>query len=122
MPEFLCQHKDGVLIAQFTSDKILDDVLIVDIGRELLELAEQAEGKMLLDFQGVTFMSSAMIGKVVLLSKKCRANKAELRMCNVPASVIDVLDKRRLNTVFKICDSVEEALNDLARCGDPHGL
>jgi len=121
MPHVSSQRKDGVLIVQLTLEKILDDALILQVGWELMRLAEQAKGKMLLDFDGVRLMSSAMIGKVVALNKKCRADKTELRMCNVPSPVIDVLDKRRLNTFFKIFDSVEEALNDLRRCTDVHG-
>jgi anti-sigma B factor antagonist len=118
MPEILSRQKDDVLVAQFTCDKILDDVLVLRIGQQLLRLPEQAEGKILLDFQGVEFMSSAMIGKIVVLSKTCRANKIELRMCNVPSSVTSVLNKRRLTSVFTICNSVGEALKDLGCCAD----
>jgi anti-anti-sigma factor len=113
MLEILSERTEGVLIVHFTCERILDDVLIVQLGRELLRLAEIADGKMLLDFAGVTFMSSSMIGKIVVLSKKCRAIDTELRLCNLPSTVIQVLDKRRLNTVFQIFDSVEEALSDL---------
>ena len=38
MPELVSQHKDDILLVQFTSQKILSDVLIAQIGRELLEL------------------------------------------------------------------------------------
>lgn len=115
MPEILSQRRDGVLVVTFTVETILDDVLIVQIGRKLLRLADKAEGGLLLDFQGVTFMSSSMIGKIVVLSKKCKENGVEFRMCNVPSMVITVLDKRRLNTVFKIFDSTEDALSDLRK-------
>jgi anti-sigma B factor antagonist len=121
MPHVSSQRKDGVLIVQLTFEKILDDALTLQVGWELMSLAEQANGKMLLDLEGVRIMSSAMIGKIVALNKKCRADKIELRMCNVPSPFIGVLDKRRLNTFFKIFDSVEEALSDLGRCTDVHG-
>jgi anti-anti-sigma regulatory factor len=45
------------------------------------------------------------------LNKKCKAVKTEMKMCNVPPSVIEVLDKRRLRKIFKIYDSVDDALN-----------
>ena len=86
-----------------------------------MNLAEQANGKMLLDCEGVKMMSSAMIGKIVALNKKCRVDKIEPRMCNLPSTVIEVLDNRRLKTFFKIFDSVEEALSDLTSCTDVHG-
>jgi len=109
MSELLSQQKDGVLIAQFTQQKLYDDALISQIGSELAELVGQADGKMLLDFLGVIFMSSSMIGRVVVLNKKCKADSIELRMCNVSPFEITRLDK-----VFKICGSVEDALNDFA--------
>ena len=62
MPEVLSQRKDDVLIGTFTSQKFLEDTLIAQVRRELLDMADRAEGKMLLDFQGVTFMASSMIG------------------------------------------------------------
>jgi anti-sigma B factor antagonist len=108
--EVLSYYQDDVLIVRFKSATFLDDVFIIHVGRELLALADQTRGKLLLDFQGVTFMSSAMIGKVVVLSKKCRAEGIEFRMCNVPSCITDVLDKRRLSTVFMMSDSVEDAL------------
>jgi anti-sigma B factor antagonist len=114
MPQVLSQQKDDVLVAQFTSRKILDDVLIAEIGRELLELADQAEGKMLLDFQGVTFMSSSMIGRIVMLNKKCKGT-TDLRFCNVSPSVMEVFELTRLDKLFNICGSVEDALTTLDR-------
>ena len=99
MPELLSQQKDDVLIVQFTSQKILSDVLIAQIGRELLELADEADGKLLLDFQGVTFMSSAMIGKIVLLNKKCKQNKTTIKLCNIAPSIKEVFEITRLRPV-----------------------
>jgi anti-sigma B factor antagonist len=117
MPELLSQHKDDVLIVQFQAQKILSDVLIAQIGRELLELADEANGKMLLDFQGVTFMSSAMIGKIVLLNKKCKANKTTVKLCNIAPSIMEVFEITRLNKVFSIYESVDEALKAFNKKG-----
>jgi len=110
MSELRSQHKDDVVIAKFTSQKLYDDVLILQIGNELLELADQSGGKMILDFHGVMFMSSSMIGRVVILNKKCKADNIELTMCNVAPSIMEVFEVTRLNKVFTISDSVEDAL------------
>ncbi len=114
MDELQLQKRDDVLIAHFRCGRLLDDVLIIQIGQDLMELVEQPETKLILDFQGVTFMSSAMMGKVVQLSKKCKANDCELRVCNISPGTMGVFEKRLLNKVFKICSTVEDALNDLA--------
>jgi len=117
MPELVSQHKDDVLIVQFTSQKILSDVLIAQIGRELLELADEANGKMVLDFQGVTFMSSAMIGKIVLLNKKCKAGNTVVKLCNIAPSIMEVFEITRLNKVFSIYESVDLALESFKKKG-----
>jgi anti-anti-sigma factor len=111
MPGLESQQKNDVLIARFTVQKILDDVLIAEIGSELLELADQADGKMLLDFQDVAFMSSSMIGRIVMLNKKCKASKTDLKMCNIGPSVMGVFEITRLDKIFKIYDSVDDALS-----------
>jgi anti-anti-sigma factor len=115
MPALVSQQKNDVLIAQFTAQKILDDILIAEIGRELLELADQAEGKMLLDFQGVAFMSSSMIGRIVLLNKKCKASKTEIKMCNIAPSIMGVFEITRLDKIFKIYESLDDALNAFSK-------
>lgn len=112
MPELLSQKKDDVLVVQFTSPKILDDTLISAIKGELSELADQTDGKMVLDFQGVTFMSSSMIGNVVALNNKCKANDIALRMCNLSPDALEVLVITHLDTVFRICSTVDEAIRD----------
>jgi anti-sigma B factor antagonist len=110
MTELLSQQKDDVLIVQFTSQKILADTVIEQIGRELIALADQANGKMLLDFQSVSFMSSSMIGKTVVLNKRCKANKTEIKLCNVSPTIMEVFEITRLNKVFNIYDSLDDAL------------
>lgn len=121
MPELMSKQegeKADVLVVQFTSQKILSDVVIAQIGRELLELADQAgDGKMLLDFQGVTFMSSAMIGKIVLVNKKCKANKTTIKLCDISPSIMEVFEITRLNKVFSIYESKDEALKSFEKKG-----
>ena len=69
------QTNGEVLVVYFADAKILDDARIQQIGKDLTEMVTKAEHqKMLLNFQNVGFMSSAMIGKLILLSKKCKAD------------------------------------------------
>jgi anti-sigma B factor antagonist len=110
MAELVSQRRDDVLIIQFNTPKLLADTTIAQIGREMLELADQCDGKMLINFQGVTFMSSAMIGKIVLLNKKCTADKTVVKLCSIAPSIMEVFEITRLNKIFAIYDSEDEAL------------
>ena len=73
-----------------------------------MERAEEAaatESKnMLLSFRGVHFMSSAMIGKLVLLNKKAKHSKLNLKFCSISPHVLEVFKTTRLNMLFDIDD------------------
>ena len=102
---------DDVLVVKFTDAKILDDARIQQIGKDLLEMTTKAQaGKMVLNFQGVSFMSSAMIGKLVLLSKKCKTAKIDLKLCDITPNVAEVFKIMRLNKVFDIHKDEEKAV------------
>lgn len=112
MSSLKSEQKEDILVVYFTDAKILDEARIQKIGKELMEKAEEAaEGKkMLLNFQGVQFMSSAMIGKLVLLNKKCKAAGLTLKFCAISPNVLEVFKITRLNRVFDIQTDEDKAL------------
>ena len=112
MSSLKSREEDGVLIVNFTDAKILDEARIQQIGSELMEMVAAASSgkKMLVNFQGVQFMSSAMIGKLVLLNKKSKTAEIDLKFCSISPNVLEVFKITRLNKVFKIEADEEKAL------------
>ena len=111
-------ENEDVLVVYFADAKILDDGRIQQIGSELSEMATRATGgKMLLNFQGVQFMSSAMIGKLVLLNKKCKQENTNLKMCGISSNVAEVFKIMQLNKVFDIYKDEEKALKAFNKKG-----
>ena len=111
-------ENEDVTVVYFNEAKILDDARIQQIGADLLEMSNKAaEGKLLLNFQGVAFMSSAMIGKLVLLNKKCKTNNVQLKLCNITPNVAEVFKIMRLNKVFDIYKDEEKALKSYSKKG-----
>ncbi len=97
------EHKGEILAVYFTDGKILDSQRIEQVGRELQEAVPMAtHKKMLLNFRGVSFMSSAMITKLVMLNKACKAQGVELKFCEVSANVMEVFKITNLNKLFDI--------------------
>ena len=66
---------DDGLVVYFAEAKILDEGTILQVGKELLDVLGRAtqKKKLMLDFERVQFMSSAMIGKLVFLNKRAKA-------------------------------------------------
>ena len=112
MSSLKSREEEGVLVVNFTDAKILDEARIQQIGTELMEMVNAAaqSKKLLLNFQGVQFMSSAMIGKLVLLNKKAKTSEIDLKFCTISANVHEVFKITRLNKVFKIYPDEEKAL------------
>jgi anti-sigma B factor antagonist len=113
------QEVEDVLVVYFTDAKILDEARIQQIGKELMEMVVKAGAghKMVLNFQGVQFMSSAMIGKLVLLNKRSKTEKIELKLCMISPNVLEVFKITRLNKIFDIQTDEEKALKSFDKKG-----
>ncbi len=114
------QENEGVLVVSFTDSKILDEAKIQKIGSELIAAADTAaaaEKKMVLNFTGVDFMSSAMIGKLVLLNKKCKMDSVDLKLSDICGNVQEVFKIMKLNKVFDIYKTEDKALKAFSKKG-----
>ena len=111
MAHLRSEETNGVLVVYFSQHKILNNEVIKQIGEELTELTTRAvNDKMLLNFTGVGFMSSAMMGKILLLSKKCKADGVNLKLCSITPDVLEVFTIMRLNKVLDLQPTEEKAI------------
>ena len=103
MAAITTQQNGEVLVVGLTDTKILDTQRIEQIGKELQEAVPQAiHKKLLLNFRGVSFMSSAMITKLVMLNKVCKAQGVSLKFCEVSPNVAEVFKITKLTKIFDI--------------------
>jgi anti-sigma B factor antagonist len=118
MAAITMQHQGEILIVGFTDSKILDSQRIEQVGKELQEAVPQATSKkLLLNFRGVSFMSSAMITKLVMLNKNCKAQGVGLKFCDVSPNVMEVFKITKLNKLFDIQGSEEKAIASFDKKG-----
>ena len=88
---------------QLVDRKILDEEKIAKL-RESLEpvIEKNGDGRMLLDFVNVEFMTSAMLGLLVRLNRKVREHGGTLGLCNVDPNIRKVFEITQLTKVFDI--------------------
>ena len=95
--------KDGILTVVFDDARILDETKLEELGRELTEMLNKTtEERVILDFRNVKFMSSSMLGKLVLVQKKCKEFKAHLKMCGISPEIREVFKITKLDKLFEI--------------------
>ena len=104
------QHKD-VRVVEFTNNRILDEGNIQDIGQTLSALIEERSNpKLLLDFSNVDHLSSAALGMLLNTNNNVRVRNGQLRLANIKPAIFEVFVITKLNKLFKIFPSREEAL------------
>ncbi len=114
----LTRTQDDVLIAYFQDVRIIDESRIANLGQELMELiTNDSHDKIVLNFQNVSFMSSAMIGKLILFGKKCKSTDISLRLCNINENVREVFELMKLGKVFKVEADEEKAIASFSKKG-----
>jgi len=112
------QQNGEILVVGFTDSKILDNQRIEQVGKELQSVVEQAtDKKLLLNFRGVSFMSSAMITKLVMLNKRCKTQGVSLKFCEVSPNVMEVFKITKLNKLFDIQSEEERAVASFDKKG-----
>ncbi len=112
------QIKEEIVVVYFTDGKILDSQRIEAIGKELQTAVPQAiHRKLVLNFRGVTFMSSAMITKLVMMNKACKAQSVDMKFCEVSQNVMEVFKITKLNKLFDLYDSEEKAIKSFDKKG-----
>jgi anti-anti-sigma factor len=113
----IVERQDVVMIT-FNNVKILDESVIRQIGGEFENLTTEAaaERKLLLNFDRVTFMSSAMIGQIMKLYKQTKADGIALKLCSIDPTILEVFKITRLD---KLLDIRKTEVDALAAFGPP---
>ncbi|MCG6158072.1 STAS domain-containing protein [Rubinisphaera margarita] len=100
-----------VTIATFVDRKILDENNIQQIGSQLFALVEEdGRKRIILDFSNVEYLSSAALGKLITMDKKVKGAGGKLRLCAIRPDIYEVFAITKLNKLFDIKDTQEDAL------------
>jgi anti-sigma B factor antagonist len=97
------QSKDGILTIYFLAPRLLDQTQLEQLSKDVLaELEKTTEELVILDFQKVKFMSSAMLGKLVTINKKCQEFKVKLKLSSIDPEIHKVFKITKLDKLFDI--------------------
>lgn len=93
----------------------VDGQLIVgnrhDLKTKVLEAMERGESKFVIDFSETGYIDSSGLGVLVSLSKKIREASGDLRLAGLNEDLRTLFELTKLDTLFTILDSAEEAVD-----------
>jgi anti-sigma B factor antagonist len=105
---------DNVAVVNFVASRILDDQVIEQVGEQLNSLVEQSgHQRILLNFNKVEYLSSAALGKLVVLRKKVETAKGKLALSNIDETIFEAFKITGFDRIFKIFSDEQEALQYL---------
>jgi len=109
-------RKEGEVVhIEFIDRNILDEANIQQIGDEISTIIEaEQEPKVLVSFENVDHLSSAALGTLITINNKIKAKSGQLRLANIDPQIYEVFVITKLNKLFEIHDSSEEALASFA--------
>lgn len=79
----------------------------------LIESSTESHPKMVVDLGNVLYMDSSFIGALVVGLKKVLSKNGEIALANISEDVMALFEITRMDQVFKIYKSTEEAVNSL---------
>jgi len=94
------------IILFFAETDISDDLQVLDAANlsDFCKRAARTAKRAIFDFRGIQFMTSAMIGELVLLNKATKQHSLDIRFVRLSPNVHEVFKITRLQKVFRIDD------------------
>jgi anti-sigma B factor antagonist len=113
-PLAVIQEKD-IRIVEFMNSKILDEANIAEIGATLNALIDEVEQpRLLLDFATVDHLSSAALGMLINANNRIKQRNGQLRLANIKSQIFEVFRITKLDRLFRIYGTRDEALASFA--------
>jgi anti-anti-sigma factor len=98
--------------------RLLDAAVIEQCYREIIEVLEKVEeSNVLLHFGRLVFMSSAALGMLIRVHKKCKEFKISLKLCNITPEIRQVFKITALDKILDIYDDAAQAMEAFQKSG-----
>jgi len=114
-PRISVRYAENATIVTLTDEKILEENDIRALQASIMSVIEQAERiNLILDFQNVRFLSSAVLGLLIRISKKVYEGDGQLKLCSINPKIYEIFKITRLTKIFDIYPDIESAVEGLS--------
>lgn len=114
-PRITVDYTDKAVIIAFADERILEDKDVAAVQHAIMSVVEQTKRiNLILDFSNVKFLSSAVLGLLIRVSKKVYERDGQLRLCNINPKIYEIFKITRLTKVFEIYADMENAVAGLS--------
>ncbi len=109
-PRISVEYGENAVIVTLADEKILEEMDIRSLQESIMSVIEQAARiNLILDFRNVRFLSSAVLGLLIRISKKIYERDGQLKLCNIDPKIHEIFKITRLTKIFDIYPDLESA-------------
>lgn len=115
-PNISIDYHGPIVIATLEDEKVLDETQLEGLEGSFMPLIEQSPGiQLIIDFTNVKFLTSSVLGLLIRISKKVYETGGTLRLCSINPKIQEVFKITRLDKIFEIFKSYEDAMVGLKK-------
>ncbi|MBN1786889.1 MAG: STAS domain-containing protein [Sedimentisphaerales bacterium] len=111
-PRISVYHASNATVVTLTDEKILEDVDIQGLEDSIMPLID-GEINLVIDFSNVNFLSSAVLGLLIRVSKRIKENKGSLKLCSIKPKIFEIFKITRLDEIFDVYGDAKKAMQTL---------
>ena len=110
-PSVSIQYVEQATILTLSDRQILEEKNIRTLQESMVSVVDECEGiHLVLDFCNVEFLSSAVLGLLIRISKRVHECNGKIRLCNIYPKIYEVFRITQLTKVFDIHKDIDDAL------------
>lgn len=83
------------------------------VNEEINQIIDQGRNRMLINFKGLEYISSAGLRVLITVAKRLKATSGKLVLCSLEPKIYEVFDVSGFTAIFSIRDTQEDALASL---------
>ncbi len=107
------ERPDGIVVLGWAEPTVLD-ASNADELRQRVNAVEREHSRLVIDMSQVELVDSSIIGALVGLLRRARTAGGDVKLAALHPDVEMIFELTRLQRVFRILPSVEEAVEDFA--------
>jgi len=115
-PKISVEYTEHAIVVTLADEKILEEEDIRAIQTSIMAVIGQAERiNLIVDFRNVQFLSSAVLGLLIRVSKRIYEQNGQLRLCNINSKIHEIFKVTRLTKIFDIYKDLDSASEGLSQ-------
>jgi len=111
-PRISVYYAQDATVITITDEKILEDQDVKALEESIMPLID-GPVTLIIDFSNVRFLSSAVLGLLIRVSKKATEHKGRLKLCGIGTRIFEIFKITRLDEIFDIYEDAKKAMSSL---------